>query len=230
LKIRRKDGEVIWVKITGRLNTNFKDILIFGATQDIDELIESQAEKIEILESIDDAFIACNKSLEVVYVNKSFAKLINRKESDMLVVRLSDILDKEVIDKIHDQSALSNSENVFFEYYSNQWQLWFEVSVFNREHGYSIYLKDVTEKNKNLKELLQQNEKLRQIAWMQSHVVRAPLVNIIGSLDILKPENSMELNQKLLQIIRDSSYQLDSIITEISETARKEGIGTDART
>ncbi len=224
LKIRRKDGELIWVNITGRLNPNFKDILIFGATQDIDELIESQAEKIEILESIDDAFIACNKSLEVVYVNRSFAKLIQRKESDMLVLHLSDILDKEVIDKIHDQSARSSSDNVFFEYYSNQWQLWFEVSIFNREHGFSIYLKDVTEKNKYLKELLQQNEKLRQIAWMQSHVVRAPLVKIIGSVDMLKPDNSMELNQKLLQIIRDSSHQLDSIINEISETARKEGI------
>jgi signal transduction histidine kinase len=69
-----------------------------------------------------------------------------------------------------------------------------------------LYIQDIEEKNKRLKE----------IAWIQSHVVRAPLARIKGLIDLLKhlPDEEIELPELLNNIII-SADELDTIIHEI---------------
>lgn len=75
--------------------------------------------------------------------------------------------------------------------------------------GYKRYIED-------------QNEKLKRIAWIQSHDVRGPLTRLQGLVNLLenggfRPEKS---EAEMLQLIRQSSDELDEIIKDIIHRAQ----------
>ena len=75
---------------------------------------------------------------------------------------------------------------------------------------------DLTEAQERLRKIESQNELLKEIAWTQSHVVRAPLANLQGFIKLLKDEiNDGKTDLKLLDYIIDSTEKLDEIIKEI---------------
>lgn len=70
--------------------------------------------------------------------------------------------------------------------------------------------------------LEEQNGRLREIAWIQSHVVRAPLARLMGLIELLKMEaNSDQQRRWVLQSIAKSAQELDSIIGEIIEKSQQ---------
>jgi PAS domain S-box-containing protein len=62
-------------------------------------------------------------------------------------------------------------------------------------------------------ELAASNAELRKIAWMQSHLVRAPLARILGLVEIL--EDDLGDNSEIVSNIKQSSVELDTIIRDI---------------
>ncbi|MBK7426801.1 MAG: PAS domain S-box protein [Saprospiraceae bacterium] len=67
-------------------------------------------------------------------------------------------------------------------------------------------------------QILNQNEKLRTIAWLQSHKVRGPLSNIMGLSNLMQIEwQSKPEMQHMLQLMSQATKDLDSIIHEITE-------------
>ena len=61
-----------------------------------------------------------------------------------------------------------------------------------------------------------QNQKLLQIAWTQSHVVRAPLARMLGLLDLIQNyhKSGLEL-EELLSLLGKSGSELDLVIRDI---------------
>jgi PAS domain S-box-containing protein len=85
-------------------------------------------------------------------------------------------------------------------------------------------LTDITEKLKYVNLVEEQNFNLREIAWTQSHMVRAPLVRIMGLLYIMKnhKDKNPELDE-LIEFLEISSNELDNVIRDIidlTQTAR----------
>lgn len=84
-----------------------------------------------------------------------------------------------------------------------------------------ILANDITERLNYVKAIVEQNENLKEIAWVQSHKVRAPLAKMLGLINILQnnkeevANNSDFLNKELLK----SANELDLIIHEISAKA-----------
>jgi len=79
---------------------------------------------------------------------------------------------------------------------------------------------DVTERMRHLEAIETQNKKLREISWMQSHIIRAPLSRILGLVNIFDnamPDQS-EISQ-ILQYIRVSADELDNVVRAIIESA-----------
>ncbi len=66
-----------------------------------------------------------------------------------------------------------------------------------------------------------QNKQLRDIAWTQFHIVRAPVARILGLLDLMRGELLDETEKgEMLGHIESSTMELDDIIKEIvSKTA-----------
>lgn len=74
---------------------------------------------------------------------------------------------------------------------------------------------DITEQKVNTLRLEEQNEQLRQIAWIQSHNVRGPLATILGLAMLFKSNQSdLDVNE-IINGILDSSEKLDQVIREI---------------
>ena len=60
-----------------------------------------------------------------------------------------------------------------------------------------------------------QNDKLREIAYLQSHVVRAPLVNIMGLAHLIRHSPESKVEAKILDKLDESVHRLDEVIKSI---------------
>lgn len=75
---------------------------------------------------------------------------------------------------------------------------------------------DVTESRRMLKEIKKQNKVLKEVAWEQAHIVRAPLARLKGLLELFDDTTNEEWSQQeILGLIKDSAEELDSIVSGI---------------
>jgi PAS domain S-box-containing protein len=88
---------------------------------------------------------------------------------------------------------------------------------------------DITQEVES-KELLKQytadleryNEKLRKIAWTQSHVVRAPLARILGIINLIElQEGKLDDLLTWIEQLKISSMEMDEIVKKIVEEANQ---------
>jgi signal transduction histidine kinase len=76
-------------------------------------------------------------------------------------------------------------------------------------------MQDITEQINYIQAIEDQNTRLREIAWFQSHVVRAPLARIMGLTDLLKNAEGETYYSELLAHILTSAQELDDVIRSI---------------
>lgn len=77
-------------------------------------------------------------------------------------------------------------------------------------------MQDITERDKYVREIEQHNERLKDIAWMQSHVVRGPLTRIMGLIPVFTDPHLDETSRAMaLDYLKQSADQLDNAIKEI---------------
>lgn len=81
-----------------------------------------------------------------------------------------------------------------------------------------ILANDVTERLNYINAIEAQNSKLKEIAWMQSHVIRAPLSRIMGLIAIIRDSaGSVEERDEMLDYLMVSAHELDRVIRNITE-------------
>lgn len=90
---------------------------------------------------------------------------------------------------------------------------------FNDIQGDLILVDDITEKTRYIETIENQNKTFHEIAWIQSHVVRAPLARLMGIVNLLETDHKMEPQEitEMLNFIKSSAFELDKIIREISQ-------------
>jgi signal transduction histidine kinase len=86
------------------------------------------------------------------------------------------------------------------------------------------FLKDITENFEYLNAIEEQKQKLSEIAWTQSHMVRAPLARMMGLINLLQYEDNQDKNtRELLKHILDSAHEFDGIIKSIVQNTQQKG-------
>lgn len=88
----------------------------------------------------------------------------------------------------------------------------------SNERAYQLigFTLDVTEQKKQTQALELQNQKLMEIAWVQSHEVRAPLARLMGLVQLLTRDDTDEVDfKKALDHILFSANELDDIVRKI---------------
>jgi PAS domain S-box-containing protein len=91
--------------------------------------------------------------------------------------------------------------------------------LFNERESKLVLVNDITEKVNYIETIETQNRTFKEIAWIQSHLVRAPLARLMGLVNLLESE-TIENNPEivgLLEHIKSSANELDSIIRDISK-------------
>lgn len=240
-------GNERWVRAKG--NAEFKEgicVRIFGSLQDIDrekkaELALEQAfqERINILESIGDAFFAVDRDWTVTYWNKEAEHVLFKKREDIvgknLWVEYTDAKGLDFYKMYH--KAMDTGEIVTFEEHYPTLNKWFEVTAYPSVKGLSVYFKDVSirkhaeesvrKANETLqqyvKELSKSNEELEKFAFVASHDLQEPLRMITSFLALLEKKYSNSLDRKALQYINfaiDGANRMRSIILDLLEYSR----------
>lgn len=74
---------------------------------------------------------------------------------------------------------------------------------------------DVTELRRNENIIREQNEKLKRVTFVQSHVLRHPVSNILAALSILNPDKLDPETLEIFQLMDKSSRKMDEIITQL---------------
>jgi len=83
-------------------------------------------------------------------------------------------------------------------------------------------MQDMTEIYEYINTIKDRNACLKEIAWTQSHVVRAPLARIMAIIDLLQVQGGLGEQSKLLEYIVTSAKELDEIIRKITEKTEQE--------
>lgn len=82
---------------------------------------------------------------------------------------------------------------------------------------------NVAATRKLAEEIRQQNLLLEQIAWEQSHLVRAPLARLKGLLELFRQKDHTTMErEKILSSIENSAEELDKVVREIIAKTEKE--------
>lgn len=117
--------------------------------------------------------------------------------------------------------AIETNQAVHFADYYAPINKWYEISAYPADTGLSVYFKDVTERMNYIKAIEEQNKKLKEISWMQSHIIRAPLARIMGLVQIIKDSkrDSAE-KKKTLDYLLSSAHELDKVIREITDKTK----------
>lgn len=93
---------------------------------------------------------------------------------------------------------------------------------FKERKAQLVLASDISERIQYITAIEQQNEKLREISWIQSHVVRAPLARLMGLTQLLKDYPASETEQKeLLRHMTNAADEVDKIIREIVAKAEQ---------
>ncbi|MDI9865068.1 PAS domain S-box protein [Flectobacillus sp. DC10W] len=75
-------------------------------------------------------------------------------------------------------------------------------------------IQDISKVKEREQIIIDQNSKLKDIAYTQSHVIRHPVANILGAVDLLENEVIPPSIQLLVEMLKISAQQLDDIIRQ----------------
>lgn len=78
-------------------------------------------------------------------------------------------------------------------------------------------MEDVTKRKAYIKAIEDQNKRFKEIAWIQSHMVRAPLARIMALVDLISNNQSDHDYQEMLGYLSSSAQELDAVIINIAD-------------
>ncbi len=79
-------------------------------------------------------------------------------------------------------------------------------------------MEDMTIRKQYKQAIDEQNRRFKEIAWIQSHLVRAPLARIMALVDLIKDnEKDDEEYNRILEYLSSSAKELDAVIIEIAD-------------
>lgn len=142
-----------------------------------------------------------------VFQNMLFTQLHPKEEEDIIKQKLD--TKEEGFNKSHFTHFLNEDKEIKVDIY-------FKEIKINSIDALIIQANDISEILKHIKTIEIQNVKLRNVAWTQSHVVRAPLSRILGIINLLEeqPDNFDEISFWLKQL-RISTNEMDEIVRRI---------------
>ncbi len=133
---------------------------------------------------------------------------INNSEED--VTRKFELITKSK-GQVFETKQRNKDGDVFdMEVYSCMIEIGSQNLIFEIAHN-------VTDRNRYFKAVEIQNKTLKDIAWVQSHVVRAPLSRLMGLVLLLKEgTEDAEMRAQCLNHIMSSAFEIDQIIKDIT--------------
>ncbi|TGN05721.1 PAS domain-containing protein [Leptospira bandrabouensis] len=193
------------------------------------ELVASEKRYRALVENGIDVIAILTTEGKAKYVSPSVTKVLGYSEADAMHMNIFDFLHPDDIPKIRKRLEevckipIGNSlpsHNFRIKHLDGTWR-WVESTITNLIEDESIggivdNFHDITERKTQIDAIQIQNQKLRDIAWTQSHVVRSPLATIMGLVELIRTGSlTKEEEYKTLQYLLESANELDQVIGAI---------------
>lgn len=89
------------------------------------------------------------------------------------------------------------------------------------KRGRLVLATDITERIRYIRSIETQNKKLKEIAWIQSHKVRAPLARVMSLTNLLSSSQDDPDKEDILKYLMISADELNEIITAVVRQAEE---------
>ncbi|MCC5814772.1 MAG: PAS domain S-box protein [Leptospira sp.] len=207
----------------------FNDLTSFLGAELNRKKIEQELK--ELIENSPDIVALAGSQGKFLKVNPAFSELLGWTDEELTSRPIWDFMHPDDIKKTQDEyketivkdgRKAKNFENRYLTKSGNyRWIAWSSATLSNSEGVAFAYGRDIHERKLYEEYLKQQNEKLKDIAWFQSHVLRAPLSRLMGLVDLLEKDLVSEGEMKqILKYILDSAHELDSIVRDMVKKAQ----------
>jgi len=164
----------------------------------------------------------------VLMMNNAFKQMVGFNNNAVIGKTLWDIFPKQMADVYHKNNleVLSFKEVIRFEENyidamgAMRSSLVYKFPLLQKEGNNFIggWSMDITEHKNATKKLQERNERLKEIAYLQSHEIRRPLSNIAGLTELMNIYfEQKEYNQvgDIIKHLNDSTTELDKLIRHI---------------
>ncbi|WP_439482199.1 MEDS domain-containing protein [Cyclobacterium plantarum] len=204
-----------------------------------DELLKTEAKLLTVFNTTDTGYLLLESDLTIALFNQRAADVARKIFHWKLKIgdHIHDFLtaDRQVLFTDSVRKAVK-AEQISYEtnYVLKNESLWYHVRLFpipkgkKGIFGFVLALTDITERknfeisrNNYVRQIELQNEKLKNIAWTQSHIVRAPLARMLGIINAIEDNNSLDDILMWLKLLRDSADELDDIVRNMVDEAQR---------
>ncbi|HLF47362.1 MAG TPA: PAS domain S-box protein [Chitinophagaceae bacterium] len=131
----------------------------------LDKKIKKKATELtDVFERITDAFVALDKNWCYTYMNKKAGEIFNRDPEKMIGrhiwTEFPEGIDQSFYKAYHE--AMAEQQYVYVEVYHLPYDKWFENHIYPSANGLSIFFRDITERKKAEKKLIQLSQAVEQ--------------------------------------------------------------------
>ncbi|TSJ42733.1 PAS domain S-box protein [Mucilaginibacter corticis] len=166
-----------------------------------------------------------SKNLRFLETNKVASEVYGYSESEFLTMKLTDIhLKGDLPGFLIKHSDSNNTNNVASPVRSRHLRKdgsMIDVALLGNDINFKgnlahiLVVNDITRQIKQVNAIEKQNAKLRDVAYIQSHLVRLPLTKIMALTELIVDEFTSHGDQELLKALAHSSVELDNMIRKI---------------
>lgn len=205
--------------------TLYKSILYnIERSKNLNNLLESEKRYSDLFHlSPSPMFLFDLESLNFLSVNKAAVAAYGYSQDEFLRMNLHDIRPAEDIPHLH--QTLSDATDEKAHEFNNirhkrKDGTIFYVNLRGSNFDYKnrkarlMMVNDITEQMKYIQTIEDQNKNLREIAWTQSHVVRAPLARLLSIIELERHEQPAA-NREYSTLIKEAAEELDEVIQTI---------------
>jgi PAS domain S-box-containing protein len=156
------------------------------------------------------------QTTEKVTLDNSWFNLIHPDDREHVYNSVSHVLDNTREDYWYEEYRIIKPNGEVAYILDRAYILRNENGEAIRSVGASL---DATVSRKQMYAIKKQNETLKEVAWIQSHVIRAPIVRIMGMLDLIEQQyKSIDPDLKeQLEVLAKSAYELDELTRDITK-------------
>ncbi|TGM56321.1 PAS domain S-box protein [Leptospira biflexa] len=193
------------------------------------ELLLNEKRFRALVENGADVIMILNPRGQGKYVSPSIKKVMGYTETEAMNLSLFDVIHPDDAPRLKKRlfevmalplGASLQSQTFRAKHKDGSWR-YVESTLTNMLSDESIggivdNFHDVTEKETQMEAIQTQNQKLKTIAWTQSHVVRSPLARIMGIIELIRTGSlTKEEEEKSLRYLLESANELDDVIGDI---------------
>lgn len=228
-----KNGSLIPMLWSSKGNTG--DGIVYCVAKDITEkkkaqhhLEQSERRFKTLVQEGSDLIGILDLEANYTYVSPTSLKVLQIPPEQFIGTNAFDYIHPEDQESVFKQfqDALEKSQVIIepfrFKNKEGHWR-WIETIATNQTKeptikGIVVNSRDVTDRVLYLKAIKEQNSKLKEIAWTQSHIMRAPVARLMGLIDLIKNEElDIEEKEEVLNFVLKSAKEIDDSIRNIVE-------------